>query len=296
MHVKASRLLVWDRLATVPCGKEVRYSSFLRSFLLSFPLRAANLLHWAIVVYNMVPVLKLPHPPCLRASDHGRAVESYGVRVRCSASCPHQKKTGICSGSFHRTREGLEHSPNHGSLAHVSRDVPRVIILLFHSATIPSSRRNKPWNPREMAEPKFQEWTVREPYLDVHCKLGEGPYYEEATDSLRFVDIINRRVHSVSLQQGPASLQTIQLDVPVTVTADIEGCNPKDKILIGVKYGVAVLDRSTGRYEYVARFAAEDNTRTRSNDGAVDPHGRFWLGSMTDFGLGPFQPEGKQRT
>lgn len=146
-----------------------------------------------------------------------------------------------------------------------------------------------------MAGETFQEWTVSEPYLNLHCKLGEGPYYEEATHSLRFVDIISKRVHTVSLAAGPDSVQTIQLDVPVTVTADLEGHDPQVKILIGVKYGIALLDRKTGEYEYVTRFAAADGTdndRLRSNDGAVDPHGRFWLGSMTDFGKGDIQAEG----
>lgn len=150
-----------------------------------------------------------------------------------------------------------------------------------------------------MAEGNSKEWTVQEPYLNLGCKLGEGPYYEESTDSLRFVDIINKRVHAVSLKEGPESVKTIQLDVPVTVTANIEGIDPKEKILIGLKYGIAVLNRSNGQYEYVARFASahqdhKDNERLRSNDGAVDPHGRFWLGSMTDFGQGEFQPEGKK--
>lgn len=136
---------------------------------------------------------------------------------------------------------------------------------------------------------------MSEPYLNLHCKLGEGPYYEAATNSLRFVDIINKRVHTVSLTEGPDSVKTIQLDVPVTVTADVDGVDPQEKILIGVKYGIALLDRNTGTYEYVAKFAAADgkaDERLRSNDGAVDPHGRFWLGTMTDFGLGDIQPEG----
>lgn len=146
-----------------------------------------------------------------------------------------------------------------------------------------------------MAESGFQEWTVKEPYLHLHCKLGEGPYYEAATNTFRFVDIINKRVHMLSLTEGPDSVRTIQLDVPVTVTADVEGHDPQDKILIGVKYGIALLDRKTGKYEYLARFATVDgkhNERLRSNDGAVDPHGRFWLGTMTDFGLGEIQTEG----
>ncbi|KAI0180477.1 SMP-30/Gluconolaconase/LRE-like region-domain-containing protein [Hypoxylon sp. FL1284] len=140
----------------------------------------------------------------------------------------------------------------------------------------------------------LQVWRVTEPYVaDLRCGLGEGPYYEAATHSLRFVDIKKRRVHTVDLSSK--GLETIQLDTPVTVTADIAGADPRDRIAVGAKYGVAVLDRRTGSYEYVARFAdtdgEKDNERLRSNDGAVDPHGRFWLGTMTDIGL-DLQPEG----
>ncbi|KAI3336872.1 hypothetical protein HD806DRAFT_21314 [Xylariaceae sp. AK1471] len=141
------------------------------------------------------------------------------------------------------------------------------------------------------SKPALQEWHVTEPYLHLHCALGEGPYYEAATSSLRFVDIKKKRVHWVKLDEGPASATTVQLDSPVTVTADIVGVDPRERILIGVKYGIAVLDRKTGKYEYIARFADRDNERLRSNDGAADPHGRFWLGTMTDIGL-DLQPEG----
>ncbi|KAF3064929.1 Regucalcin [Daldinia childiae] len=158
-------------------------------------------------------------------------------------------------------------------------------------------------------EAKPQQWQVTEPYLHLRCGLGEGPYYEESTHSLRFVDIKKKRVHTVDLAKIPypnpnpnvdptssaspaAGVETIQLDVPVTVTADIEGVDPRERILIGVKYGLAVLDRRSGAYEYITRFSADkDNERLRSNDGAVDPHGRFWLGTMSDFGY-DLQPEG----
>ncbi|KAI1414680.1 SMP-30/Gluconolaconase/LRE-like region-domain-containing protein [Hypoxylon sp. FL1857] len=144
------------------------------------------------------------------------------------------------------------------------------------------------------AKPELQQWRVTEPFLHLHCGLGEGPYYEAATHSLRFVDIKKKRVHIVDLSNpNPESaVETIQLDTPVTVTADIEGVDPRDRIVIGAKYGIAALDRHTGKYEYIARFSADaDNERLRSNDGAVDPHGRFWLGTMTDIGL-DLQPEG----
>ncbi|KAK6067874.1 calcium homeostasis protein [Seiridium cupressi] len=137
----------------------------------------------------------------------------------------------------------------------------------------------------------LQEWEVKEPYIKLHCALGEGPYYEKATNSLRFVDIIKKRVHTVDLSKGPESLTTLEFDTPIGVTADIEGVDPHESILIGAKHGIAVLHRKTGKYEYITKFFAEENVRIRGNDGAIDPHGRFWLGSMTDFGQGPVQPE-----
>jgi len=142
----------------------------------------------------------------------------------------------------------------------------------------------------------LQRWHVGEPYLETHCSLGEGPYYEPATNTLRFVDIIKQQLHTVSLTEGPSSLKTQQFSEAVTVTADIEGRDPQEALLIGAKQGLAVLDRKTGKYEYVTKFNDESGDRIRSNDGIVDPNGRFWLGSMTDFNKGPFRPEGECST
>lgn len=82
--------------------------------------------------------------------------------------------------------------------------------------------------------------------------------------------------------------------MPVGVTADIQGIPSDEKILIGGKHGIAILDRRTEKYEYIQRFY-DDRTRDdrmRSNDGAVDPQGRFWVGTMNDFHVGEPQAEG----
>ncbi|CZR59192.1 related to senescence marker protein 30 [Phialocephala subalpina] len=141
---------------------------------------------------------------------------------------------------------------------------------------------------------EYQRWTVTEPWLDIKCGLGEAPFYEAAANTLRFVDIINKRLHTVSLTQGPSSLKTLQLDMPVGVTADIEGVDSTKKILVGGKSGVYILDRETGKYELLKRFydTEEKDDRLRSNDGAVDPQGRFWIGTMNDFHVGEPQAEG----
>ncbi|KFX98811.1 hypothetical protein O988_04178 [Pseudogymnoascus sp. VKM F-3808] len=142
----------------------------------------------------------------------------------------------------------------------------------------------------------LQRWMVTEPYLNVRCSLGDGPHYERSTNSLRFVDIIQKRLHTVNLTSGPDSLTTIQFDIPVGVTADVEGVHPTDKILVGGKNGVYMLERKTGNLELLKGFHetedSERDARLRSNDGAIDPDGRFWIGIMNDFLVGTPKPEG----
>jgi sugar lactone lactonase YvrE len=143
--------------------------------------------------------------------------------------------------------------------------------------------------------PEIKTWTVTEPYLDTQCALGEAPYYEPATNTLRFVDVKKKQLHTVDLTAGPASLKTLQLDMPVGVTANIEGVDPQEKILVGGKSGIYILERQTGKYKLLKRYydTEENDERLRSNDGTVDPQGRFWVGTMNDFWVGEPQAEGE---
>lgn len=145
-----------------------------------------------------------------------------------------------------------------------------------------------------MAAPGLQQWKVDKPWLELKCALGEGPFYEKETNSVRLVDIKKSQILTVSAADNGdgSSLKVIQLDTRPTVTVDIEGVDPQDRILIGVKHGVAVLDRQAGTYTVLVQFNEQNNERIRSNDGAADPHGKLWLGSMTDFEHGEPQPEG----
>jgi sugar lactone lactonase YvrE len=139
---------------------------------------------------------------------------------------------------------------------------------------------------------ELQEWKVEAPWIHINSSLGEGPFFEEATKTIRFVDIPQQKLHTLSLAEGLSSLHTLEFDVPVTVTCDIEGVDPQDKILVGLKYGLATVDRKTGAYEMISEFNAERDPRLRSNDGAADSRGNFWIGTMTDKGF-DLQPEGK---
>ncbi|PHH60691.1 hypothetical protein CDD81_1343 [Ophiocordyceps australis] len=146
-----------------------------------------------------------------------------------------------------------------------------------------------------MAHVAVAQWNVTQPWLEPHCALGEGPFYESQTHSIRFVDIKKCQLLTASLHGGPESLHVLQVDATSpSVTADIQGVDPREQIVVGVKQGLAVLDRRSGHCRLLSRFAAgeQDNARLRSNDGAVDCNGRFWLGSMTDFDFGEVQAEG----
>lgn len=145
---------------------------------------------------------------------------------------------------------------------------------------------------------KMEQWVVKEPYLNLHCKLGEGPYYEKETNQLRFVDIKGKRLHAVDLTQGPESLKTTQFDIPVGYTANIEGVNPSDKIIVGGKKGVYMFDRKSENLRLLKAFTDDvqnekQSGRLRSNDGAVDPWGKLWFGSQTDFDYEPPKAEGR---
>jgi len=46
----------------------------------------------------------------------------------------------------------------------------------------------------------------------MDCGLGEAPFYDEATNQLRFVDIVKKKLHTVNLAKGPSSPVTLDLE------------------------------------------------------------------------------------
>ncbi len=91
--------------------------------------------------------------------------------------------------------------------------------------------------------PDLQKWEVKEvyipnspstktraedskqPYVKMSCGLGEAPFYEKETHSLRFVDIVQERLHTLDLNRGPSSLQSFDLGAPVRWVNDFGHCS-----------------------------------------------------------------------
>ncbi|KAJ9293402.1 hypothetical protein DTO271G3_7898 [Paecilomyces variotii] len=135
-----------------------------------------------------------------------------------------------------------------------------------------------------------------EPYLDIHCGLGEGPFWEENKNVLRFVDIMNKSIWYVDLTVGPSSARHHQYEYSIGVTCDLQGV--EDKVLFGGKHGVGVADKHSSNYRYIQRFwtpeevAKGNEERMRANDGAIDSQGRFWVSAFNDPSITKLEPVG----
>ncbi|KIX00498.1 uncharacterized protein Z518_10638 [Rhinocladiella mackenziei CBS 650.93] len=142
-----------------------------------------------------------------------------------------------------------------------------------------------------------QEWTVKEAYYPSKCGLGEGPYYTEERHELRYMDINNKKIFIIDLAKGPDSIRIIDTKMPIGVTANIEGVDSSEIILAGAKDGVTKFNLKTGEHDYVAKYwsgpmAPDQTRRMRSNDGAVDAQGRFWVEAFVDPKVSELTPEG----
>jgi sugar lactone lactonase YvrE len=147
-----------------------------------------------------------------------------------------------------------------------------------------------------MASSDVKKYTITEPWLNTSCGLGEGPFWEESNNALRFVDIINKKLFFADLTKGESLLEEHQLDFSIGITADIEGND--DEFVFGGKLGYGIFTRKTGETRWIKKFWSDEERkedgggkpgvgktreeRMRSNDGAVDPKGRFFVGTMND--------------
>jgi sugar lactone lactonase YvrE len=101
---------------------------------------------------------------------------------------------------------------------------------------------------------------------DVRAGLGEGPRWDAATHSLLWVDIEGRMLH----RWDGASVESQQFDERIGCAA------PTDDGDVVVALASRVALASSG--ETLARFP--HGADMRANDGACDPDGRLWVGSM----------------
>jgi sugar lactone lactonase YvrE len=102
---------------------------------------------------------------------------------------------------------------------------------------------------------------------DTNCLLGEGPMWHPERGELFWFDIIARKLHTKARHWT------------FDTNASAAGWVDRDTLLIATAKDFRLLHLESGKSETVAPLEAE-NPGTRSNDGRVDPHGGFWIGTM----------------
>jgi sugar lactone lactonase YvrE len=108
---------------------------------------------------------------------------------------------------------------------------------------------------------------IAEPVGRIRTRLGEGPRWDAEAGRLLWVDIEGERLH--------AGDRTIDCGAMVGAVAPWAG----DTVLAALRDGLAAVDLRDGSLRHLAPVP-HGRPQMRTNDGACDAAGRFWIGTM----------------
>ena len=120
----------------------------------------------------------------------------------------------------------------------------------------------------------MEDLGTAEPVLRAAAALAEGPRWDARTQRLLWVDIDGRALHEFD----PAAGTDRAIGLPAKVGAAAPTEDP-ERVLVALADRLAIVDLTTGGHEPLAAFPHRRGGM-RANDGAVDPAGRFWIGTM----------------
>jgi sugar lactone lactonase YvrE len=121
-----------------------------------------------------------------------------------------------------------------------------------------------------MSTPKVTAWSL-EPGM-----LSEGPRWHEERQELLWVDILGRRFHRATLTDGgePGRVRAMAFDRHVGAVAPVAGGG----YVLAAGQGFLLAEEDGSVRELAQPEAGRADVRM--NDGACDPQGRFWAGTM----------------
>lgn len=121
-----------------------------------------------------------------------------------------------------------------------------------------------------MTEQTTVETTV---FSDIACDLGESALWDAARSRFYWVDITGQMIYAKDWAGG--ATRALPTGDPVGSVA----LRARGGLVAALRHAIAFCDVDLGTLEVVGTVE-EDMAGNRLNDGAVDPAGRFWVGSM----------------
>jgi sugar lactone lactonase YvrE len=115
--------------------------------------------------------------------------------------------------------------------------------------------------------------THAELVLDARAELGEGAVWDAGAARLLWVDIMRGRVHRFDPASGASETCEVGRPVGAAVPA------ADGSLVVATSDGFARLNFESGALTAIADVE-KDRIDTRMNDGACDPAGRLWAGTM----------------
>jgi sugar lactone lactonase YvrE len=112
--------------------------------------------------------------------------------------------------------------------------------------------------------------------FDLKCRIGESPLYDERTNRLFFIDILNRTVYRLDIASNELKSWTFESEVGSL------GLAASGRLVVALRHSVILFDTVTEAKQEICRIEDDQAEKTRLNDGRVGPDGAFWVGSMDD--------------
>ena len=110
--------------------------------------------------------------------------------------------------------------------------------------------------------------------VDCNNSLGEGITYSSSNNNLYWLDIGNvSKLYSLDLSSNKKEI----FELPEIVTAT--SIKSQNELILATTNGLKLFNTSNKKFESVVNIENQQSL-TRSNDGASDALGRFWFGTM----------------
>lgn len=111
---------------------------------------------------------------------------------------------------------------------------------------------------------------------DTKCRVGESPLYDERTNRVYFVDILNRTLYRYEVASRALGSWSFETEVCSL------GLAASGRLVVALRHAVILFDPTSEARHELCRIEEDLGEMTRLNDGRVGPDGAFWVGSMIE--------------